>query len=95
MCITFFRIDAKEDVMLTKYFHNTSLKHTSVPRRGFLDGMASVLDIGGRYNSRLDYRYRVRVPKQVHLNSDAEAIWSDWAKVGLDIYNVSCEYKEK
>ncbi len=81
--------------MLTKYFHNTSSKHSSIPRRGFLDGMASLLDIGGRYNSRLYYPYRVRIPKQIHLNSDAEAIWSDWEKVGLDIYNVSCECEEK
>ncbi len=81
--------------MLTKYFHNTSLKHTSIPRRGFLDGMASVLDIGGRYNRRLDYRYRVPTPKQVNWNSDAEAIWSDWATVGLDIYTVTCEYRER
>ncbi len=64
--------------MVKIYYHDISSKRSFVPRRSFIDGMASVLDIRGTYRRNLDYRYRVRVGKKVDLDSDTEAIRSDW-----------------
>lgn len=81
--------------MVKIYYRDISSKRPFVPRRSFMDGMASVLDIGGTYRRDLDYRYRVRVGKKVRLDSDAEAMRSDWIQTGLDIYNATCEYGGK
>lgn len=67
-----------ESVMVKKYYRDISSQNFSIPRRYFMDGAVSVLDIGGTYRANLDYRYRVRVGKKVHLNPDAAAIQSDW-----------------
>lgn len=84
-----------EGVMVKKYYRDISSQNYSIPRRYFMDGLVSVLDIGGTYRANLDYRCRVPVGKKVHLNPDAAAIQSDWMKTGLDIYNAICEYGGK
>ncbi|MGB5632406.1 MAG: hypothetical protein WBM86_06460 [Waterburya sp.] len=60
-------------------------KSQAFPRRTFWDGMASVLDISGRYARNLDNQYPAIDSKPSYLKSDKEAIRSDWAKIGLDI----------
>jgi len=48
-----------------KYYRDISSQNYSIPRRYFMDGLVSVLDIGGTYRANLDYRCRVRVGKKV------------------------------
>jgi hypothetical protein len=70
-------------------------KRPSIPRRSFLDGMASVLDISGRYSRSLDYRYPIADDELTSFKSDADAIRSDWEKIGLDIDNAIRKHGEK
>ncbi len=73
---------------------SSNKKSSSLPRRTFWDGMASVLDISGRYARNLDYRYRAINSKPSYLQSDKEAIRSDWATIGLDIRNAIETFQE-
>jgi hypothetical protein len=45
--------------MVKKYYRDISSQNYSIPRRYFMDGLVSVLDIGGTYRANLDYRCRV------------------------------------
>jgi len=71
--------------MVKTYFRNIFSKRTFISKQGFIDGMASVLDIGGTYRRNLERRYRVPAGKKTYLDSDAEAIRSDWKQTGLDL----------
>ncbi len=76
--------------------HKTEVKKPqSFPRRTFWDGMASVLDISGSYASNLDKQYPAVVSKTSYLESDEEAIRSDWTKIGLDIEQAARQYNEE
>lgn len=101
MCALLCSAYRNKDVMVTQHSLHIDSKNIEMlkrhfPRRHFIDGMASVLDIGGRYYSRhLDYRCRTRrIGKPVPLNSDTDALQSDWVKIGLDIDKVSRKYGE-
>lgn len=69
-------------------------KISSFPRRTFWDGMASVLDISGRYARNLDYSYSDIDSKPSYYKSDKDAIRSDWAKIGLDIKQAVATFQE-
>ncbi|HEY6803128.1 MAG TPA: hypothetical protein VI306_06060 [Pyrinomonadaceae bacterium] len=56
-------------------------------RRGFLTGLASVMDISG---SMVQYN-----ASQSGAEADARAIASDWAMIGLDFLNAANSFDEK
>ncbi len=64
------------------------------PRRSFWDGLASVLDISGRYARNLDYPDPKTDSKSSYLKSDKEAIRSDWVAIGLDIRQAARQYNK-
>ncbi|MDJ0601699.1 MAG: hypothetical protein QNJ37_23000 [Crocosphaera sp.] len=70
-------------------------KTQAFPRRTFLDGMASVLDISGSYARNLDKQFPAIDSKPLYYKSDKEAIRSDWAKIGLDIEQAARQYNKK
>ena len=71
----------------------TSSKYLTIPMRTFMDGMASLLDLSGSYYFQL--HHHLPMGKQMKSDSDADAIRSDWEKVGLDIYKCAYQYGEK